>query len=425
MEWVARQASSLGLVIKKGFDILRRHPHIVWMSVVNTIVVLIFSYWLHSCVFSFGGDLKAGQWIDRLSRVCKSDFDYKSDSIIFVNIAYDKVLKPYNALLDETEVMCTTRDYVGSDAMTDRAKLLKFLNELDSVDYRYILLDIRFDKGFENDSISKALFRKIIETKRIVVARHNDCELADSTLISKTALADYHTTFLEAGLVKYPTIYGDDKTLPGKIYEDLYCREIKNYRLFCTDNGHLCYGSIFLTYPVRIQTWQCRKESTETYVRMYENLGTGILDSGHPIDYAAMFSGKIIVIGDLINDTHETYVGTLPGAVVNVNTYIALSRGAHIVKWWWVLFLSMVYMAIFLSIFAHKNIFDYIPRIRSSKSVVTRFVVSLLGYSIMLLILSCLYYICMGDFYSIAFPAIYFSMLSTIVKYRGMKKQRL
>jgi hypothetical protein len=311
--------------------------------------------------------------------------------------------------------------------MTDRAKLLSLFNALDSINYRYILLDVRFEKGFESDSISIALFNKINQMDRIVVARHSDGELVDTIMLSKTALADYHTTLLEAGLVKYPTVERNGSTMADRMYHELHGGTIKKWGPIYTDNGRLCYGSIFLTYPVRITRWMPSsvEDGYPVYgAPLYDNLGSDILNSEAPIDYKERFENKIIVIGDLIEDVHETYIGTLPGSVANINTYLALARGSHLINWWWVLLLALVYTAICLSIFAHKNLFEYIPRVRDAKAPLARFIVSLIGYSALLTLLSCIYYICAGEFYSVVMPALYFSILSAIVKYRDIKNQK-
>ena len=430
-ERVLRLLQSIKGGVKGVFGVLRRHPHIARLAVVNTIAVLIITYWVHSWVYSFGGDLKVGLWIERI-KMARSTIDHVPDSIVFVNVAYDKVLREHKPRLDDSSDECIDRSRVavGTQTMTDRAKLLSFFNILDSVDYRYILLDVRFEKGFEEDSISYALYNKIIRRDRIVIAKHSKGEYVDTLIPPKMAMADYHTTLMEAGLVKFPTIEKQGLTIPGRMYKELHGGDIKRHCwALYTDRGRLCYGSYFLTYPVRVTRWKPGSvNSNGNYVYgapLYDNLGSDILNSENPINFKDKFGGKIIVVGDMVGDMHETYIGTLPGPVVNVNGYLALARGSHLVNWWWILFIGMVYAAISLAIFAHKSVFEYIPRINKSKSTLTRFIVSFLGYSTLLTALSYLYYIFAGEFYSVATPALYFSILSAIVRYIDIKNHKL
>ncbi|MBR6656011.1 MAG: CHASE2 domain-containing protein [Alistipes sp.] len=395
------------------------------MSFVCSVLLMFISYELNSLVYSFGGDLTTGQWTERVRAFCKSDADYVPDSIALVNVTYDKKLMRYEAVLDQTDQECYFREYVGDYTVTDRGKLLSLLNALDSVDYRYIMLDIRFAQGFESDSVSLALFRKIKEMDNIVIAKHSNHELSDPELNEKAASSDYYTTFLESSLVKYPVVESEGATIPGRMYRDLCGRDISNHRLWFLDNGELCYGSMFLTYPIRVTKWKRpTNEERSEYAPQYLNLGQDIIAKAEQFDFRAYFENKIVVVGDFVEDIHETYVGTLPGALVNLNAYVALTKGVHLVNWWWLLFIGVVYFAICLGLFKKRSVFDYISFIRSSKSIVLRFVVSLVGYSTLLMAISYVSYIFFGTFYSVKFPALYFAILSTIVRYHYMKYKR-
>ena len=399
----------------------RRHSRVIMLAIVNAVVVLVLSYLLNSIKYTFGNDLTIGQWVE-CAKSLKDKTEAVPDSICLVNVAYDKSLMKYEALIDRLETF-EYRDDVGHAAVTDRAKLLAFLNALDSVEYRYIMMDIRFENGFEKDSVSSALFRKISQMDRIVIAKHSNYQIADDNLENKAALGDYYTTFLVSTLVKYPTVNNDNSTIPGRMYEEQCGHKIKSHGLWWSDNGRLCYGSIFLTYPVRVTKWQQaiagESEEETKYLPLYSNLGHDILNS--EIDFKEKFTNKIIVIGDFVEDVHETYVGRLPGAIVNLNVYLALVNGNHLVNWWWAIFLGLVYFAICLAIFKRTTIFNYVSFVRDTKSTTLRFVISLLGYSTLLSTIACCYYVFGDRFYSIVFPALYFSILSAIVRYRYMK----
>ena len=53
------------------------------------------------------------------------------------------------------------------------------------------------------------------------------------------------------------------------------------------------------------------------------------------------------MIGDFENDLHDTYYGTIPGAVILLNAYFSILNGWHLVHWWWVVVLVIAYSLVF------------------------------------------------------------------------------
>ena len=92
---------------------------------------------------------------------------------------------------------------VGNAAITDRRKLDDLLNMIKSSgNYKYVLLDVFFEEGYESEYDS-SLFSTIASMDRVVIPRHTNGTLADSSLEQKAAYADYKTTLKEDNITKY------------------------------------------------------------------------------------------------------------------------------------------------------------------------------------------------------------------------------
>ena len=72
----------------------------------------------------------------------------------------------------------------------------------------------------------------------------------------------------------------------------------------------------------------------------------------------------------------------------------------------------MIYFVIALSLIKHQSPIDMIPALRRRKSTALRFLFSLVGFSVVLSLLSLLIYLTAGIIYSIVMPSLYFSLIS-------------
>lgn len=399
-----------------------RHSRPFMMALVASVTLLVVSYFFDSWPYSVGGELSVGQWIERGRYVFGNNGDHVPDSVLLINVAYDKTLLPYRALVDAKDASCSLRQAVGEYPVTDRRKLLAFLSAARRHDnYRYMIVDIRFEEGFTDDDATRQVFTLIKTMDRLVIAKHQNVSLADSGLLAKAAYADYNTLFLETDLVKYPLTLGGEPTLPMKMYQDLSGASFSSVAGVNLCNGHLCRGSIFLTYPIRVTRWQRREqrqvftEVQTTYTPQYYNLGQDILTLDDRGLHQAI-NGKIVVIGDFVDDIHDTYVGPLPGAVANLDAYVNLTQLNHEVHLIPTLLLFLIYVVMAYTIIRQKMLFEYIRFFRDSRSYVMKLLLSFIGYSLILTILATFYYLYFGEFYSIVFPACFFTLLGFITK---------
>lgn len=263
-----------------------------------------------------------------------------ADSVLLVNVAYDRQLV---AAYDENGFE------IGNIDITDRAKLLKLLQVAERYDtYRYILLDVRFEQGHETECDS-ALFAQIRRMERIVIPRHADMAMADSSLMAKSALADYTITILNNDFSKYEIVNTDmEYSVAMKMYHDLWGSEVTNFGgsagLYFM-NGRLIRRSIVPDFYLNVDS------EKGSGLASYENLGDNILSRSDE-DIAEMIRGRYVVVGDMVNnDNHSTITGRMPGSLIIVNAYLSLLDGNQNVSWvvaivMWMVFSLVTYVLI-------------------------------------------------------------------------------
>jgi len=349
--------------------------------------------------------------LESVKRMLTGTPSSQNDDVLYVNVAYDKKLINYN------------HPYYGFPEgqidITNREKLLQFVQVArKSNNYKYIFLDVRFEKGYEDfdslrgKTVDKILYQEIIKTPRVVISHHSDIEIADSTLLSKTALNDYYGMINKTGMARYQYLSKDGKSVALKMYNDINGKDINKHGLLYTSNGSLCYNCPFLHI-----THEFPNKYDEDGNFQYYNLGVDLLDVYSDDEIANMIKDKIVIIGDFVEDLHDTYKGQQPGSFITYNAYTFLAEGKHLVKWSFVTFSFIFFIFISFYLFSNINIIDHLPFVKSHSSGIFYFILSLLGFSTLMLITADLMYLLYGETTSIWFPSLYFSVFSTILKY--------
>ena len=215
---------------KKKKRLKWKNGRILLISLGNTIILLMLSYFLNNLALFTGEDLNMYAWMEWIKGKIglAEKIDYKE--ALFINVAYDK------QLVDKCDEFGMP---VGNIDITDRTKLLELLNLLTETNtYKYVILDVRFEKGLES-KIDSSLFDKISHMDKVVCANHRDIELADSALYAKAAINDYTSTIVAANFTRYKFIRGGKTSLPLHVYGDLTGKTIKKYGLLSTYDGKL------------------------------------------------------------------------------------------------------------------------------------------------------------------------------------------
>ena len=316
---------------------IRQHRSLVFLSVLTSTIIIIFTYVMGNSGYPLPGETGALKQITDYKKFLGMQIGNVPDSILFINVCYDKALVPY----EENEVP------VGNTIITNREKLLQFLTKAkEANNYRYIFMDVFFEEGMETEYDS-ALFNTIISMDRIVIPKHKGVNMCDSILYQKASNADYATTWQALTFSRYQYIHDEDESVALKIYQDRFGSDIKKHwgGLWYTDNGRLCQNSATLLLPIRIMG-SLLDEEGQVRERNYIYLSADLLDLDEVMPVSEQIDDKLIVIGDFKSDVHSTFLGPQPGSSILFNGYIALSQGAHLVNWLYMGILFVIYIII-------------------------------------------------------------------------------
>lgn len=403
-----KQKKRLNINISAFKEFVKQRKIAIIISLCNVVVLLLLSYLINNQAIFTGEDLNQYAWMEWIKDKCglSKEIQEKKDAV-FINVAYDK------QLIDRHDDYGMT---VGNVDITDRAKLNSFLEILQKTNtYKYIFMDIRFEKGFDSP-MDSALFSRIKNMRNIVVANHEDIKLLDPLLSTKIALNDYRTTIIESNFVRYEYVKHGQISVPLFAYRELTGNNIDKHFLFYTCNHRLCYKSLFINSPV--EDWS---EFNDQDIKMYYNLGNDLLDNYSDKDIALLTKNKYVVIGDMVEDMHDTYSGSKPGSVITYYAFLALLNGEHFVRYSLLFFLGLLYFVISISLFESSSIIERIPYIRKTKSKFIHFCASLIEYTFLLLIVMIALNMLLGIATSIMLPSIYFAIQKTYINYKREK----
>ena len=217
---------------------LRRHYKIKLVgALLLSIGIIAASYFIGNSDIPMPDEMKVLRTFDRFMKFSGQYEDNLPDSILLVNVCYDKQLVDY-AIQDIP---------VGQFVITDREKLLRFLTAACEADnYRYIMMDVFFEHNIESPQDS-ALFATIRKMNRIVVANHVDSHLSDTLLKQKSAYADYTVSWKVTKFAHFQFLReGNEPTMPLRMFEDLAGKPIKKWGPFYFCDGRLCKNAITL-----------------------------------------------------------------------------------------------------------------------------------------------------------------------------------
>lgn len=383
----------------------KRNKTALLASSCNVVILIVLSYVLNNQSLFTGEDLDHYAWIEwvknKVGLIKQSD----RQDVLFVNIAYDKQL---------TEKIDEFGMPIGNTCITDRRKLLSFLQMLHSTNnYKYVFLDVRFEKGYNAPEVDSVLFAEIRNMRNIVIANHSDIEIADSLLLDKAAISDYKATITATNFVRYKYSHNGNSSMPLYAYRDLTKRTINSHGLIYTCDGKLCYNSLFVNFPV-----ESFSEFDDENRKRYYNLGSDLLDNYSEEDLATLTQGKYIVIGDMIEDLHDTYSGMKPGPVITCYAFQALMNKKHFVSYSLLLFLGVLYFLISLSQFRQNSLLEQIPFVRKSHSRLLHFVLTFIGYTFLLTVVAIVLNIFADVSISILLPSTYFTIQKNIINYK-------
>lgn len=287
------------------------------LAVSISLLVTLTNYFVGNTAIPMPDEMSVLQRWNQLKSLNGWNHDSIPDDVLLIDVAYDKQLVDY--YIDGFPV--------GQYVITNRQKLLDFLMKAKHANnYKYIMLDVIFEKGIESPEDS-ALFSLIASMNRIVIPMHEDALLQDSCLYSKAANADYRVTWEESNFARYQFIHDGKESIPLRMYKELNNGYIHKWGPLFFSKGWLCRNGIALKMPIHLGEYQ-EEGKLKQYSRLY--LGADLLAMDSIVPIGQEIKDKIVVVGDFKDDVHDTYLGCLPGSIICLNAYYALSQGDHI-----------------------------------------------------------------------------------------------
>ena len=388
-------------------------------SFASSILLLITSYYVGNSAFPLSSSETA---ILKLYERCVQPFKHYShddnnkwiDSFLLVNTSRDIVLSGFP---------CDEKEEIVRETRADRRTLYLFLKRMAKLNnYKYILLDVQLDSldgkcvSSEYDSFDATVYSDSLATiisslERIVVAKSELFQFFSESLEKKAGSVDYYDLQLDKNFVKYSLSNNTGISLPYRMYSELSNRTISHWgNLLFWDGKRLCNRSLIPSYEIRELLDTEVDDNNDKHYLDYINLGSNGLDELYDDE---SFSDKIVVIGNFMqDDMHGTYVGRMPGVLINVNSYISLTKGLHIINYWSILFLLIAYFIVSLKIChhceSHKLQQENMPMAK------WKGLLSLFSWTTIFYVVSLIVYICIEKIYNPWWPAIWFSILPTI-----------
>ncbi|MDE6514314.1 MAG: hypothetical protein K2L05_09060 [Muribaculaceae bacterium] len=320
--------------------------------------------------------------------------DVIDDSFMMVNTAWDQ---------DCGVVYDVYNEPAGCLSVTDRRKLYEFLKLASEVDYRYIFLDIRFEKNVVTpyDSL---LYSQIALMPRVVYSYHrpdDDARIDYVEIPGKYAYADYRVAKGDP-FSRYEFLQEGSESVALRLYRDLDGKTINRDKLgtFRNSDGSLCYNMQFIPFPLSAANQYGQQGRI-----IYPRLGSQLMDIFTPDELKRMMSGKIIVIGNFYEDQQETYIGEVPGPLLSVYAWKLLERGSHKVSFGLQFFLFVFYtLALYIMLLPED--------LKKIKNPVVALLLSLLGWGFFLFALQSFIFWLFGLSFIVIIPTILFSLVN-------------
>lgn len=389
------------------------------LAIVLALAMIVAGIFIGNCPYPFWDSIKWVCVAENLVRDVFGEAEDKNDAY-FVNVGYDKQIVEVQVIPAGT----------GRAEITDRKVLLDFLTIAEQAHYKYIFLDIRFEKGY-NTEWDAALFSKIASMRDIVFAHHyevsytdgedsetNGFEIADSTLLPKAAYNDYYTTIFSSNFTRYQYLQDGRPSVALRMYQDIDGKTVEEKGLLYFNEGTPCENCPYIPIKGTI-----RAPSGDGTAADYYNLGPFLMTLPKEELIQGM-NGKIVVIGDFVEDNHDTYMGMLPGSYLTYIAYKYLAHGRNKVSIAVSCFMFLVFFFIFRTKIRGRIVFPWGEKILQLRIMgwlrclmswhFIRFVGRFVSYSFILSIICAIVYLVSGYTFNVMLPALVITFIGQI-----------
>ena len=328
------------------------------------------------------------------------------DSVFFVNTSRDRQIVCLNTPLD------TSLYQVGNTDITDRKMLLDFLNMMDTVDYKFLIIDLTFDKRHKTE-YDKALFDKMLKMRNIIIADKVDTincyEIADKRLQRIARLSDYNSYFGDQSFSRYAFLQKKEHSIPMEINYRLFGKDI--HKLFFLpiyySKAHLCMNAPKLRIHGEFKRGELKVDPN-----VCGDLGFSFVNADKR-DLNADLSGKYVIVTDISQDVHDTYLGKAPGGYIVYEALRFLENDHHVLKWRHVFLTILVFSLVLLFLFwTHYGMpFDALSKKKSRLSAVVKWLVT----NGILYLFYLIVYLKFSFIYNIVIPMTYVTIVAFVI----------
>jgi len=413
---IKRFGSSFGMLA--FFNRKNRKFSVCILALFIALIMSCAEWFISSIPFSVGDQMASLTIIERYISKWFSFEDERKDAY-FINVGYDKQV---------ADVMVTATD-TGKVAITNRETLLRFLTIAEKAEYKYLFLDIRFEKDIKTEWDNQ-LFDKIRQMKNISYSCHADDDssidnnvfLYDVHGNPKYAYNDYKITLFNTNFTRYQYIQNGRTSIALKMYEDIKGKKMAQNGIFFFNDGVPCKNCPFI--PIK---GEMRQHVGDGSASDYYDLGPFLLSLPEEFLINDM-KDKIVVVGDFLNDVHDTYMGTQPGPFLTYLAYKYLAEGKNKISIPLFIIITLIFFIIVWVKLNRKStpllyrILEKIPVLRRCQtSHLLAFFESFLTHGLLLSVGCCLIYMFFGMIYNIFIPSLIFGMIDTINNSRLIK----
>ena len=343
---------------------------IISLSLANATAMLWLTFFMLAIPQVLPDEYALVQWTSiGKNLVLKLEKKPDSSSILFVNVAWDKVLidKPDP---DIPELI------IGSEPITDRNKLIALLKILHKKPHhRMIVFDIFFKGKSEHDSTLTALLNTL---PNCLVSFHRDerdkPDYPDLKLNSKTmTLSDLEKSWGMA--MKFKIFHNNEfKSTPLQMYERLYKKKFSKGSWFFYIDDQPVLNSFILDYRVRrfdytnsryphfnLGEWVDPAYKVVPIRDIPTNYNLDSIDHTYTEKFIHNFTkNRLIFVGDFEDrDIHETIYGATPGPLVLLDAFLAIEAGDNKIHFSFLALLFTAYFFVSYLVFGFRQIYPH------------------------------------------------------------------
>lgn len=266
---------------------------------------------------------------------------YDMSDVLLLDVAHDKTVAKSDSVI--VGLHC-------QDAITDRGILLQCLQKAENINYKCIFIDVIFDKRLKtcvDDSLIAQIRKMNDSPRKVFITKPQEHRFVFDDRLNDWAVTNhYPISDLYSNFTRYVFLKEDVHSAALAIYNSIHSPKIEPIHLFTLgkDSHHpvslYWYDSHFFKNAPTVRISKGRERDTF--------LGPSFLSDEEYDDdeRKKAMEGKIIIVGDFVNDKHSTYAGEKPGAYLTYFAYNELENGNYIIGWKFLIWMTILYSSI-------------------------------------------------------------------------------